>query len=331
MKLQKIKKEVVIYQAKSGAIELRGDFGRETVWATLDQIAEVFGRDKSVVSRHLKNIYQEGELDTRSTVAKNATVQTEGKRKVERIIEYYNLDAILSVGYRVNSKTATQFRQWATKTLRAHIVDGYTINKSRIAKNYDGFLKAVADVKALLSAGTAMDTESILELITLFSDTWLSLDAYDKDALMTKGATKKSVKITADMFGGALDTLKESLIAKGEATDLFATERERGSLAGIIGNVAQAFGGKDMYPTVEEKAAHFLYFVIKNHPFIDGNKRSGAYAFVWFLAKAKVLDTTRITPPALTAITLLVAESDPTHKDKMVGLILMMLNKKKVK
>ena len=328
MKSQKTKKEAVIYQAKSGAIELRGDFGKETVWATLDQIAEVFGRDKSVVSRHLKNIYKEGELDASSTVAKNATVQTEGKRKVERIIEYYNLDAILSVGYRVNSKTATQFRQWATKTLREHIVDGYTINKSRIAQNYDGFLKAVADVKALLPAGTVMDAESILELITLFSDTWLSLDAYDKDALVTKGATKKSVKITAEMFAEALGSLKESLIEKGEATDLFATERERGSLAGIIGNVMQAFGGSDAYPTVEEKAAHFLYFVIKNHPFIDGNKRSGAYAFVWFLAKAKVLDTTRITPPALTAVTLLVAESDPAHKDKMVGLILTMLARK---
>ena len=322
MKAQKIKKEVVIYQAKSGAIELRGDFGRETVWATLDQIAEVFGRDKSVISRHLKNIFEDGELNKNSVVAKNATTATDGKVYQ---VEYYNLDAILSVGYRVNSKTATQFRQWATKTLRAHIVDGYTINKSRIAKNYDAFLQAVADVKALLPAGTVVDTESILELITLFADTWLSLDAYDKDTLVTKGATKKAVKLTADTFASALSVLKDSLIGKGEATDLFATERERGSVAGIVGNVMQSFGGNDMYPSVEEKAAHLLYFVIKNHPFIDGNKRSGAYAFVWFLAKAKVLDTARITPPALTAITLLVAESDPAHKDKMVGLILTML------
>ena len=229
---------------------------------------------------------------------------------------------MIAVGYRINSVVGTKFRQWATKTLRLHIVDGFTINKSRISKNYDAFLQAVADVKALLPKGTAIDTESILELITLFSDTWLSLDAYDKENFVTKGATKKSVKITAEMFSGALATLKESLIAKGEATNLFATERERGSLAGIVGNVMQAFGGKDMYSTVEEKAAHFLYFVIKNHPFLDGNKRSGAYAFIWFLAKAKVLDTTRITPPALTAITLLVAKSDPAHKDKMVGLIL---------
>ena len=180
-------------------------------------------------------------------------------------------------------------------------------------------------MKALLPKGATVDTEGILELISLFADTWLSLDAYDKDTLVTNGATKKSVKITAETFGSALATLKESLVVKGEATDLFATERERGSVAGIVGNVMQSFGGSDMYPTVEEKAAHLLYFVIKNHPFIDGNKRSGAYAFVWFLAKAKALDTSRITPPALTAITLLVAESDPAHKDKMVGLILTML------
>jgi hypothetical protein len=135
-----IKNNVVIYQAKNGAIELRGDFSHETVWATLDQISAMFGRDKSVISRHLANIYKEGELDKRATVAKNATVQIEGGRSVERNIEYYNLDAIISVGYRVNSKTATQFRQWATKTLRGYIIDGYAVNKSRIAKNYEQFL-----------------------------------------------------------------------------------------------------------------------------------------------------------------------------------------------
>jgi len=328
MKAQKIKKEVVIYQAKSGAIELAVNTEQETFLLTQQQVAQVFDVQKAAISKHIKNIFDSGELKKQATVSILETVQTEGKRKIVRKVEYYNLDLVLSIGYRVNSVKATKFRQWATKTLRAHIVDGYTINKSRIAQNYDWFLKAVADVKALLPAGTVMDAESILELITLFSDTWLSLDAYDKDALVTKGATKKSVKITAEMFAEALGSLKESLIEKGEATDLFATERERGSLAGIIGNVMQAFGGSDAYPTVEEKAAHFLYFVIKNHPFIDGNKRSGAYAFVWFLAKAKVLDTTRITPPALTAVTLLVAESDPAHKDKMVGLILTMLARK---
>ena len=147
---KKQQNQLVIYQAKSGAIELRGDFSKETIWATLDQIAKVFGRDKSVISRHLKNIYKEGELDTKATVAKNATVQMEGGRRVERVIEYYNLDAIISVGYRVNSKTATRFRQWATKTLREHITKGYTLNRSRIRENYSQFMKAVADIQALL-------------------------------------------------------------------------------------------------------------------------------------------------------------------------------------
>ncbi|MBI3634367.1 MAG: virulence protein RhuM/Fic/DOC family protein [Candidatus Yonathbacteria bacterium] len=326
MKPQKIKKEVVIYQAKSGAIELRGDFGRETVWATQDQVAELFSTTKQNISLHFKNIFKSKELDQSSVVKDFLTTATDGKKYK---VKSYNLDAILSVGYRVNSRQATSFRQWVTSTLRKHLVEGYTLNRTRISKNYDAFLQAVADVKALLPVGAMADTKDILELVTLFADTWLSLDAYDKDALVTKGATKKSVKITAEMFEKSLASLKESLIEKGEATDLFATERERGILAGIIGNVMQTFGGQEMYLTVEEKAAHFLYFVIKNHPFLDGNKRSGAYAFVWFLAKAKVLDIARITPPALTAITLLIAESDPAHKDKMVGLILTMLAKKR--
>ncbi|MEK7538441.1 MAG: virulence protein RhuM/Fic/DOC family protein [Patescibacteria group bacterium] len=325
MKAKATKKETVIYQAKSGAIELRGDFGKETVWATQAQIATAFDVDVRTINEHIKNIYKTKELTASATLRNFRIVQKEGKREVDRDVMHYNLDMILSVGYRVNSKKATIFRQWATKTLRAHIVDGYTINKSRIAQNYDAFLKTVADVKALLPKGTAIDTEGVLELITLFADTWLSLDAYDKDTLITKGATKKSVKLTADVFSDALSSLKKSLLGKGEATDLFATERERGSIAGIVGNVMQSFGGADVYQSVEEKAAHLLYFIIKNHPFVDGNKRSGAYAFVWFLAKAKALDTSRITPPALTAITLLVAESDPSHKDKMLGLILTML------
>ena len=145
MKKETLKNNLVIYQTKSGALELRGDVQKETIWASLDQIAQVFGRDKSVISKHLKNIYSEGELSEKATVAKNATVQIEGKRIVTREIEYYNLDAIISVGYRVNSKVATQFRQWATKMLREHITKGYTINKKLVGKNYDAFMKSVAN------------------------------------------------------------------------------------------------------------------------------------------------------------------------------------------
>jgi len=220
-----------------------------------------------------------------------------------------------------------EFRIWATKTLRAHIVDGYTINRTRIAKNYDGFLKAVEQVKALLPAGNVVDAESALELIKMFADTWVSLAAYDKSALPTSGANKKQVNVTGSDLEQVLAELKSEIVGKGEAGDLFGAERQRGAVAGIVGNVLQSFGGKDLYPTVEEKAAHLLYFMVKNHPYSDGNKRSGAFAFVWFLRSAGLLNTNKMTPTALTALTLLLAESDPKHKDNMIGLVLMLLKK----
>ena len=166
-----------------------------------------------------------------------------------------------------------------------------------------------------------------MELIKMFASTWLSLDAYDKETLPKKGATRKQVKITAANITGALSELRNELIAKKEASDLFGQERQKDSAAGIIGNIFQSFGGADLYPSAEEKAAHLLYFMVKNHPFIDGNKRSGAFAFVWFLRQARILDTTRLTPEALTALTLLVAESNPKDKDRMIGLVLMVLKK----
>ena len=319
------KNKLIIYQAKSGAIELRGDFGKETIWATLDQIAVVFGRDKSVISRHLKNIFQEGELDRDSVVAKNATTAADGKIYQ---VEYYNLDVIISAGYRVNSKTATQFRQWATKTLRQHITKGYTINPKVIKNNYAEFQKAIENIKHLLPAGTPINHADVLELVSLFADTWLSLDAYDRDALPKGKLTKKKVVLTAEKISGGLAQLKTELIHKSEATDIFGNERNAGSVAGIVGNVMQSIGGKDVYESAEEKAAHLLYFMVKNHPFTDGNKRSGAFAFVWFLQQANILDVSKLTPSALTALTILVASSDPKEKEKVVSLILNIIAKK---
>ncbi len=165
MKKELKKQNIVIYQAKTGAIELRGDYRKETVWATLDQIAAVFGRDKSVISRHLKNIFKEGELKRDSVVAKNATTAADGKVYQ---VEYYNLDAVISAGYRVNSKVATEFRKWATKTLHEHIVKGYTINRKQIAKNYEAFMKSVSDVQALLPERIALDPKAILDLVKEF-------------------------------------------------------------------------------------------------------------------------------------------------------------------
>ncbi len=322
------KQGVVIYQAKSGAIELRGDFTRETLWATQAQIAGIFGTTPQNITLHLKNVYKEKELSEQATCKEYLQVQKEGKRDVQRMQKFYNLDAIISIGYRINSQTGTQFRQWATKTLRTHIVDGYTINRVRIGQNYDAFMKAVADVRALLPAGMQSDTGSILELVRMFADTWMSLDAYDKEALDLKKPTKKKVALTGAKLAESVAVLKSELIKKGEATDLFATERNRNALEGIVGNVMQAFAGADVYPSVESKAAHLLYFIVKNHPFIDGNKRTGAYSFVWFLSRAKVLDTRRLTPEALTALTLLIAESNPRDKDKLIGLVMMLIRKK---
>lgn len=316
---------LVIYQAKNGAIEFKGDFKKETLWASLQQVADLFETDKSGISRHINNIYKTNELRKTSTVAKIATVQQEGNRQVKREIEYFNLDLILSVGYRVNSKKATIFRQWATATLRSHIVNGYTINPARIAENYDVFMQAVEDVKKLSIGKDSIQTDQVLELVKTFASTWFSLDAYDKSKLPQIGSNKKQVEITVSDLVKAITELKRDLILKKEATELFAQEKNEGNLAGIVGNVFQSFGGEDLYPTIEEKAAHLLYFVIKNHPFNDGNKRSGAFAFVWFLQKTQLLNKQKMTPETLTALTLLIAESKPNEKDRMLGLVLLLL------
>ena len=325
---KKQKKDIVIYQTKSGAVAFRGDVERETVWGTLQQVADLFDVQKPAISKHLRNIYESGELERGATVSKMETVQKEGSRTIKRTIDYYNLDAMLSVGYRVNSRQATQFRIWATKTLRQYIVQGYAINRDRIGANYEQFMRAVADVKALLPSGNKVKTEDIVELISAFAGTWFSLDAYDKAQFPTRGATKRQVAFTATHLRDALVALKTELIGKKEATEIFGEERARGSIEGIVGNVMQSAFGADVYPTVEEKAAHLLYFVIKNHPFVDGNKRSGAFAFVWFLRRARLLRAS-MTPEALTALTLLVAESQSKDKEKMVGLILLILGGKK--
>lgn len=320
-------KDTAIYQAKNGAIEFRGDFDQETIWGTQKQIAEVFGVDIRTINEHLKNIYKTEELEERATIRKFRIVQKEGNREVEREVNFYNLDAILSVGYRINSKQATQFRIWATKTLKQHLLHGYTINKKQIGANYEKFMQAVADVKALLPTENKVKTEDILELISAFAGTWFSLDAYDKNILPQKGANKKQVAITAEELNHALQELKKDLIKKKEATEIFGQERGKDSVAGIIGTVFQSVFSKDAYPSVEEKAAHLLYFMVKNHPFTDGNKRSGAFAFVWFLRQAGLLRAS-LTPEALTALTLLMAESNPKDKDRMIGLVLLLINGK---
>ncbi len=315
------KQDVVIYQAKSGAIELKGDFGKETIWATQAQIVKLFNVDQSVVSRHIKNIFKDGEIEQKSNMQKMHNANS------DKPIMLYSLDVILGIGYRTNSKVAIEFRQWATKTLRKYIIDGYAINKNRIAKNYEKFLNVVSDIKKLLPTGSTIEPKDAIELISLFADTWLSLDAYDKELLPKGRLTKKKVKLTAEIITDSLVQFKQTLLKKEEATDIFGTERSAGNISGIIGNVMQTFNNKELYPTAEEKAAHLLYFMIKDHPFIDGNKRSGAFSFIWFLQQADILNVSKLNPSALTALTIMVAESNSQHKEKIIKLILNLISK----
>jgi hypothetical protein len=314
----------VIYQAPNGAIELRGDIQHETLWATQAQIALAFSVDIRTVNEHIQNIYASSELKQIPTLRKFRIVQKEGNRDITRDVNHYNLDIILSVGYRVNSKRATMFRQWATKTLREYITRGFVLNKKQISKNYQSFLQAVENVRGLIPEKSSFQAGDALSLVTLFADTWFSLNAYDTEKFSTK-TTKRKIAVTTQELVDDVVVLKSELLKKLEAGDVFAVERSKGGLESIFGNVMQSFGGEDLYPSLSDKAAHILYFIVKNHPFIDGNKRVGAFSFVWFLQKAEALNTKTLTPHALTALTLLIAESSPGDKDKMIGLVRMLL------
>lgn len=317
--MKKIAKEIVIYQTPKGALELKGDIKKETVWATQAQIAQIFDIERSVITKHINNIFKSGEVNEKSNVQKMHIANS------DKPVKFYNLDIILAIGYRANSGRATEFRKWATKILREHITKGYTINPSRIKKNYNEFLSAVEKVKALLPQNLKPDTESVLELVKVFADTWLSLSAYDQENFVKGKVTKKKISVKAQELLFAIAEFKSQLLKESAATEIFAQERSAGSVEGIIGNVLQSFGGKDLYPNIEDKAAHLLYFMVKNHPFVDGNKRSGAFAFIWFLKRNGVLNLARLTPTALTALTLLIAESNPKEKDKLMALVVMLL------
>ena len=265
-KENKENKKLAIYQAENGSsIELSVDYEKDTIWASINEIALLFGINKSNVSKHIKNIFSEEEIIKDSTVAKNATVRKrEGNREVEREIEYYSLDIIIAIGYRARStKRATEFRKWATKTLKQHITQGYTINENILKKKQDLYLKALEDIKLLAKNNKNLKTSDVLELIKSFSYTWFSLESYDKDKFPQKG-TKKSVKITTEELEKNLSKLKKELIKKEEATEMFGQEKQKGNLAGIVGNVFQSVFKQDAYQTLEEKRAHLLYFIIKN-------------------------------------------------------------------
>lgn len=221
-----MKNNVIIYQAKNGEIKLKGDFANETIWASQADIAKIFGVTPQNITIHLRNIFEEKELEKKSTCKESLQVQLEGKREIKRKILEYNLDILIAIGYRINSVTGTKFRKWATRVLKQHITAGYSINKTLIGKNYSKFIKAIENVRNLLPDGNIIDNESVLELVKFFANTWLSLDAYDKSQLPTTGINQKQVSFVSDDLNKALAELKIDLIKKDEATDLFAIERE---------------------------------------------------------------------------------------------------------
>lgn len=324
-------KKLAVYQARNGAIALQIDCDKNTIWANINEIAELFDINKSNVSRHIKNIFEDEELVKIPTVARYATVEKlEGRRVVSRTIEYYSLDVILTIGYRARSaKKAIEFRKWATKTLKQHITKGFTINPKQIKKNHKEFLKAIENIKELSEKKPQIRTSDVLELVKAFSATWFSLESYDKQQFPKKRICKKIVGVKAEDLYKAVAKLKEELIKKGETTELFAQEKTQKSLEGILGNVFQTVFGNDAYPSLEEKAIHLLYFIIKDHPFTDGNKRTGAFAFIWFLQQVGIPFENKITPETLTALALLVAESNPKEKEKIIGLLLLLLTDEK--
>ncbi|MBI4536630.1 MAG: virulence protein RhuM/Fic/DOC family protein [candidate division NC10 bacterium] len=318
--------EVVLYRAPDGTVTLDVRLQRETIWLNLNQMADLFDRDKSVISRHLRKAFSDGELEQDSTVAYFATAQEEGGRQVTREIEFYNLDAILSVGYRVNSRRGTQFRIWATHILREHLLKGYTVNERRL-KELNQAIRLIADLAERREL-TGDEATALLRVVADYSYALDLLDDYDNQRMEVAGITRReAVPVTYDEAREGIERLR----AKFKASSLFGREKDD-SLRGSLESVMQTAGGKDVYPSIEEKAAHLLYFLVKNHSFVDGNKRIAAALFLWFLQKNRALyrpdGGKRIADNALVAMTLLIAESLPAEKSVLVSVIVNLINKR---
>jgi prophage maintenance system killer protein len=322
------KGQVVLYKNR---LEVRLE--KDSVWLTQKQMSLLFDKDADTIGLHLRNIYKEGELKESTTTEESSVVQKEGNRQVRRDVRMYNLDAILSVGYRVNSKRGTQFRIWATNVLRQHLVAGYTINEKRL-KAQQGKIKELQETVRLLGNvalldGVSDEAKGIVQIIAEYSRALNILDDFDHQCLATpKGTKQTKYKMTYDEARNIIDQMK----FKFKDSALVGQEKDK-SFQGSIGAIYQTFDGKDVYSTVEEKSAHLLYFVTKNHSFVDGNKRIAAALFICFLQKSGILlgkdGRKRIDDNALVALTLMIAASKPSEKDIMIKVILNLLNEKK--
>lgn len=319
---EKIKSEIIIYEPTDGGqvtVRLEG----ENLWMTQEQMADLFGRERSVITKHLRNIFKEGELIEESNVQ---ILHITGSDKP---VKLYNLDAIISVGYRVNSKRGTHFRQWAAGILRDHLMKGWTLDRSRFEHNALELEAALSLVKkASGSSDLVSDTgRGLIEIVSHYTQTFLLLQRYDEGLLSDPSGTKGGIMPSIAEVRHSISNLKNDLLSRGEASDLFG--RERGyTLEAILGNLDQSVLGEPAYPTIERKAAHLLYFVIKDHPLADGNKRTGAFLFIDFLNRNNVLMRNGqpvINDIGLAALALLVAESSPSQKETIIRLIENML------
>ncbi|PIP24465.1 MAG: hypothetical protein COX35_00440 [Candidatus Nealsonbacteria bacterium CG23_combo_of_CG06-09_8_20_14_all_37_18] len=316
------KGEIVIYKTPQNEVELRVCFQNESVWLRQNEIAFLFGKERSVITKHINKIFSDKEVDKKSNVQKMHISNS------DKPVEFYSLDVILAVGYRANSSRAIHFRKWATKILKQYLVKGYVLNEKHLLEAQNKFRELQAAVMFLQKQSKkellkGQETE-ILNLLADYSRTLSLLNQYDKGRLADKKGSRGNFVLEYKTCVKIIAELKKELVAKKEAGDLFGRERD-GSFEGIIKGLYQTFAKKELYPTIEDKAAHLLYFTIKDHPFADGNKRSGAFLFVYFLDKSDYLfkksGERKINDNALTALALLVAESDPKEKGVMIKII----------
>ena len=307
--------EIILFENQN--IKLEVNMKDETVWLTLDQMSKLFERDKSVISRHIKNIYKEGELDN-STVAFFATVQREGKRDITRDIEYYNLDIIISVGYRVKSKNGILFRKWANKILKDYLIKGYAVNNKRL-EYLEKTINLIDIANRVDDNLKESEAREIIRVISNYSKALNLLDDYDHKKVDKPNGNTDDKKITYKECINIINKLKED-----NSSNVFALERNEG-LKSIIGAVYQTYNGNELYKTIEEKASNFLYLITKNHVFIDGNKRIAATLFIYFLEYYNILYKNNkqiIDNNTLVALTLLIAESNPKEKDILINLVM---------
>jgi prophage maintenance system killer protein len=324
---------IKIYQVKNGKTEISVHLENDSVWLSMIQLVELFQRDKSVISRHLNNVFKEKELSKKATVAKIATVQVEGNRKVKREIDYFNLDVIISVGYRIKSQRGTQFRIWANKVLKEYLIKGFSINEKRLTNQNEQLKELQDSVKILgnvLNFKTLSNDEShgLLRIISDYAYALNILDQYDYQSLEVKDTSGKGTfQLTYE------DAMKQIILAKKVHgnSDLFGHEKDN-SFQSSIATIYQTFGKTDLYPSIEEKAANLLYFITKNHSFSDGNKRIAAFMFLYFMERNGILfdknGSKRIADNTLVALTLMIAVSRPIEKDTMVKVIVNLINKK---